>query len=112
MHDCIRFCLAQRIGDFFPISQIGFDKGGALIDGATMSFAQIIENENFVAFIDQELGANAADITRAADDENLHAPDNGLFNRRMSKSSQQLLGGLSPRFLLQRQDHAFANAIM
>jgi hypothetical protein len=39
-----------------------------------VSFSQIIEDSCFVALIQQQLSANASDVTRAADNENSHAP--------------------------------------
>jgi len=37
-----------------------------------MPLAQVIENCDLVALIEQYLRANAADVTSAADDENFH----------------------------------------
>ena len=58
------------------IGQIALEKSRARIDRAPMPFAQIIEDDDFVAFIEQKLGADAADVARAADDENFHAREN------------------------------------
>src|SRR5438045_7243112 len=41
-----------------------------------MAFAQIVENRNSVAFIEQQLGANTADIAGATDNENFHPREN------------------------------------
>jgi hypothetical protein len=42
------------------------------INGASMAFAQVIENSDFMPLIEQQLGANAPDVTRAANDKDFH----------------------------------------
>ena len=37
-----------------------------------MAFRQIVEDDDIVAFIEQELDANAPDVARSADDKNFH----------------------------------------
>ena len=37
-----------------------------------MAFGQIVEDDDFVAFIEQQLDANAPDVAGPADDENFH----------------------------------------
>jgi hypothetical protein len=37
-----------------------------------MTFRQIVEDNNVVAFIEEELDANAPDISRSADDKDFH----------------------------------------
>ena len=63
-----------RIGsDRLSIRQIAFDKNSARIDRGAMPFGQVIEDRDLVAFVEKQLGADAADVTGAADDKNLHA---------------------------------------
>ena len=53
-------------------AKIAADERRALVDGAAMAFGQVVEDDDFVAFIEQQLDADAADITRPADDKNFH----------------------------------------
>ena len=55
------------------------------IHSAPMTFGQIIENGDGVAFVEQKLRANAADVTGPADDENFHPPDTGSVSSSPSK---------------------------
>jgi hypothetical protein len=41
-----------------------------------MAFTQIVENGDFMPFIQQELGANAADVTRTAHHKDFHWREN------------------------------------
>ena len=68
------FPSGQRGVDRLPLLQVAFDKSRAWIKGAAMTFAQVIENGNFVALIKKQLCADAADITGPANNENFHAP--------------------------------------
>src|SRR5437870_2854276 len=45
-----------------------------------MSFGQVVEDADLMAFINQHLGANTADVAGGADDENFHR----LKGRRVS----------------------------
>ena len=87
------------------------EKSRALIDRAAMPFAQIIEDADFVALVEQQFRANASDVTRAADHENLHARENAPISERMSKSSQHLLVPCVRALFLQRENHAATSAI-
>jgi hypothetical protein len=42
------------------------------INGASMALTQIIENGNFVSPIEQQLGANAPNVARTANDKDFH----------------------------------------
>ena len=72
MHD--RLGLERSQGRLNPIAvgQIAFDKLCARIDRATMSLGQVVEYANGVALVEQQFGADAADVTCSADDENFH----------------------------------------
>src|ERR1700682_3390065 len=76
MHDRIGSLLRQCLLDRLSIFQIAFDKFGPWIKRATMAFTQIIENGDAVAFVEQQLGANAPDVTGATDNENFHSREN------------------------------------
>jgi hypothetical protein len=52
-----------------------------------MSFSQVIENRDLVSFIEKQLGADAANVTGAADDEDFHA---AKFRRARRLSKNQL----------------------
>ena len=52
--------------------EIALDKFGARIDRLATPFAQIIEDGDVVALIEQQLGANAADVTGTSDDQDFH----------------------------------------
>jgi hypothetical protein len=58
--------------NLFAVRQIALNESRARIHCATMAFSEIIEDSHFVAFIEEQFGANAADITGAANDEDLH----------------------------------------
>jgi hypothetical protein len=61
--------------DLVAIRKFAFNEMRSGINGASMAFAQIIENGNFMPFIQQELGANAPDIAGAANDKDFHWPE-------------------------------------
>jgi hypothetical protein len=56
------------------LREVALDKSRPRIDCAAMAFAQIIKDRDFVAFIQQLFRANAANVTRAANEENFHPP--------------------------------------
>jgi hypothetical protein len=63
------------------------------INSGPMAFTQIIENGNFVPLIEQELGANAPDIARAANDEDFHWRGNCSVISGKSKATRQFEAG-------------------
>jgi hypothetical protein len=73
MHYGVRPSARKRRLDLFPVSQISLDEFRARVHCASMAFAKIIEDCGFMAFIEKQFGANAPDITGAANDENFHA---------------------------------------
>src|SRR6266487_6548827 len=73
MHDRVGACLRERGLDFSSIGQITFNESGARIDRAAMAFGEIIKDDDLMLFIEKQLGANAADITSAPDNENFHS---------------------------------------
>jgi hypothetical protein len=86
MHDCFGFRLEQCAADLLASRHVAADESRALIDRPAMAFAQIVENNDLVALIEQKLDANAPDITRAADDKDFH-PRKVRRALRLSKES-------------------------
>ena len=84
MHDGLRLDLAQDRQRARAILQVSLEKLRAQIDSTAMALAQIIEDSDFVALIQKQLRADAADIAGAADDEDFHAAKFGR-GRRLSK---------------------------
>ena len=72
VHDGFGFGLLERTADFLPARKIAADERRPLVNRATMTFRQIVEDNDIVAFIEQELDANAPDISRSADDKDFH----------------------------------------
>jgi hypothetical protein len=72
MHDRVRAMSGKGNLDLLAIQKFAFNKMGAGINGCAMSFTQIIKNDNFMAFVEQQLGANASDIARTANDKDFH----------------------------------------
>jgi len=58
--------------DLLANYKITFNEMRPGINGGPMSFTQIVENGHFMALIQQELRANASNITRPANDKDLH----------------------------------------
>src|SRR5438552_12534658 len=76
MHDRIGPMLRQRFLDRLSILQIAFDELRARVDRGAMAFAEIIEDADLMAFVEQQLGANASDVASATDNENFHSRQN------------------------------------
>src|SRR5213594_1379869 len=76
MHHSVGATAGERSLDLFTVGKVALDKSRPRIDRAVMTFAQIIKDRDFVAFIEQLFRANAADVTRAANKENFHPPGN------------------------------------
>ena len=73
------------------VGQIAFDKGCARIDRATMSLGQVVEYTDPVALIEQQFGANAPDVARSANDENLHRASCGALVRRVKANKSSVI---------------------
>src|SRR5260370_36222213 len=72
MHHGVRMDARKRRLDLFPVSQVALDESRPRVHGASMGFIEIIEDRSLMAFIEKQFGANAPDISRAANDENFH----------------------------------------
>ena len=55
------------------VPQIALNKRGPLVNGLTMTFAQIIDDGDLMARIQEFFNANTANIAGPAGDENFHA---------------------------------------
>jgi hypothetical protein len=73
MHDRVWARAGKRELNLLAVSQIALDESRARIHSVAMAFAKIIEDGSLMAFIEKQFGANAPDITGAANDENFHA---------------------------------------
>src|SRR5262245_22022843 len=72
MHDCVGFYLFQGGNNLMALRTIALKEFRARIDSAAMAISQIIETGNFVAFVDEELSADASDVTSSSNDEYFH----------------------------------------
>src|SRR5947208_13912475 len=83
MHHSIRMGPFERSSNLRERLQFAFDKFRARIDRRAMAFGKIVEDSDRVSLIEKQLGANAADVAGAADDENLHRASCGAPPRRV-----------------------------
>jgi hypothetical protein len=74
MHHGVRVRVGQHSLNSRAVGQLALNEIRPRIDCAPVAFSQIIEDGYFVALIQQQLGANAPDVTGAANNENSHAP--------------------------------------
>jgi hypothetical protein len=74
MHYGIGACAGKRSLNLRAVGQLTPDEIRPGIDGAPMAFTQVVEDNNFVAFIQQQFRANAPDVARPPNNENFHAP--------------------------------------
>ena len=109
MHHRLRLKISERGLDPLAFGQIALDKRGPRIDRAAMPFGKIVEDADFVVFVEQELGANAPDIAGSANDENLHR-GSWRVRRRAVKTKRALRSLTFIRF--QRSDHPPDDAIL
>ena len=92
MHDRLGLERSEGRLNSITVGQIAFDKRCARIYRATMSLGQVVEYTDPVALIEQQFGADAADVACSADDENFHRASCGALARpvktnRASRSS-------------------------
>src|SRR5438477_5595064 len=72
MHHSVRAMSGNGSLDLLAIRKLAFNEMRPRINGASMAFTEIIENGNFMPFIQQELGANAPDVTGSPYDKDSH----------------------------------------
>jgi hypothetical protein len=78
MHNGIRTMTGKGSLDLLPVRKFAFNEMRPRINGSPMAFAQVIENGNFVPFIQQELGANAPNVACAANHKDFHWRENAV----------------------------------
>ena len=78
MHNGVRAMSGKGRLDLLPIGKFTFDEMRSGINGAPMAFTQVVENDNFMSLIQQELGANAPDVTCAANHKDFHWRENAV----------------------------------
>jgi hypothetical protein len=76
--------------DLLAIRKFAFDKIRSGINSSWMAFTQVVENGNFMPLIQQELGANAPDIARAANDKDFHWRGKCSVIRPKSKATREM----------------------
>jgi hypothetical protein len=90
MHNGIRVMGRKGGLDLLPIRKFAFNETGAGINSGSMAFAQVIEDGNLVPLIQQELGANAPDVTCAANHKDFHwrqnAAGSAVNQKQLAKS--------------------------
>jgi hypothetical protein len=76
MHHGVRPISGKGSLDLLAIRKFAFNEMRSGINSTPMAFAQVVENGNFMPLIQQELGANAPDVARAANDKDFHWREN------------------------------------
>jgi hypothetical protein len=84
--------------DLLPICKFSFNKIRPGVNGRSMAFTQIVENGNFMPFIEQKLGANASDIARTANDKDFHWREECIVIGVKSKATRQFDAVCHARF--------------
>ena len=72
MHHRVRAMSGKGSLDLLAIRKFALNEMRPGINGASMAFAKVIENSDFMPLIEQQLGANAPDVARAANDKDFH----------------------------------------
>src|SRR5215208_2615772 len=89
MHYGVRAISGKRSVSLLPICKIAFNEIRPGINGASMAFTQVVENGNFMRFIQQELGANAPDVACAANHKDFHWREKCSLIGTKSKATHQ-----------------------
>jgi hypothetical protein len=90
MHHGVRPMSGKSSLDLLAIRKFASNELRPGINGASMALTQIIENGNFVSFIEQQLGANASDVARAANDKDFHWREKCSVISGKSKTTRQV----------------------
>jgi hypothetical protein len=90
MHHGVRPMSGKGSLDLLAIRKLAFNEMRPGINGAPMAFTQVVENGNFMSLIQQELGANAPDIARAANDKDFHWRGKCSVIRPKSKATREM----------------------
>ncbi len=86
--------------DLLAIRKFAFNEMRSGINGAPMAFTQIIENGNFMPLIQQQLGANAPDVARTANDKDFHWREKCSVIRVKSKATREMSAAHRTRLMV------------
>jgi hypothetical protein len=100
MHHGVRPMSRNGSLDLLAIRKFAFNEMRSGINAAPMAFTQVIENDNFMPLIQQELGANAPDIARAANDKDFHWRGKCSVISAKSKVTRQVSDAYRARLLV------------
>jgi hypothetical protein len=100
MHHSVRPMSDKGSLDLLAIRKLAFNKMRPGINRVPMAFTEIIENGNFMPLIEQEFGANAPDIARAANDEDFHWRGKCSVIKGKSKATRQFDAGSRAHLLV------------
>src|SRR5712691_856650 len=100
MHHGIRPMSGKGSLNLMAIRKLAFNEMRSGINGAPMAFTQVVENGNFVRLIQQELGANAPDIARAANDKDFHWREKCSVIRPKSKATREMTAAHRTRLMV------------
>jgi len=100
MHHGIRPMSGKGSLNLMAIRKLAFNEMRSGINGAPMAFTQVVENGNFVRLIQQELGANAPDIARAANDKDFHWRGKCSVIRPKSKATREMTAAHRTRLMV------------
>jgi hypothetical protein len=100
MHHGVRPMSGKGSLDLLAIRKFAFNEMRSRINGAPMAFTQVVENGNFMPLIQQELGANAPDVARAANDKDFHWREKCSVISGKSKATRQVSAPYRARVLV------------
>src|SRR5580765_1370624 len=93
MHHGVRAMSGKGSLDLLAIRKFAFNEMRPRINGAPMAFTKIVENGDFMPLIQQELGANAPDVARAANHEDFHWREKCSVIGAKSKATRRVRAG-------------------
>src|SRR5258708_8413628 len=100
MHQGVRPRSGKGSLNLLAIRKLAFNEMRSGINGAPMAFTQVVKNGNFMPLIQQELGANAPDIARAANDKDFHWRRKCRVIRPKSKATREMTAAHSTRLMV------------
>jgi hypothetical protein len=93
MHHGVRAMSGKGSLNLLAIRKFAFNEMRPGINGAPMAFTQVVENGDFMPLIQQELGANAPDVTCAANHEDFHWREKCSVIGTKSKPTRRVSAG-------------------
>ena len=72
VHDGLRLGCCEGVGDGGDVHEVALGKGSPRVDRLAVALGEVVENRDGVACVEQFLHANAANISRAACDKDVH----------------------------------------